>query len=109
LETGAVMMFMTDYDAHSLINVMSVLKGIIWLLLATVAEVPPSVRWPAGVGYLTCSPRLHSSPFHVTGIYSLESKWYGSLLSVLSMTNINWTRFGSKHIRIVEPRASLSL
>jgi hypothetical protein len=42
LDTGAAVAVL-GCDTHKFTNVMSVPKGIIWLLLATVAEVTPTV------------------------------------------------------------------
>jgi len=43
LDTGAIVAVL-GCDTHNFTNVMSVPKGIIWLLLATIAEVTPTVR-----------------------------------------------------------------
>jgi hypothetical protein len=42
LDTGAVAAVL-GCDAYDFTNVISLLKGIIWLLLATVAEITPTV------------------------------------------------------------------
>ena len=57
----------------------SVRKGVLWLLLATIAEVPPTV----GPIYITAT--FHSSQRNVTGIDFLESKWYRCFLSSIIM------------------------
>jgi hypothetical protein len=65
VETGSIL----DRDRRSsFVDVLPVVKGVIWLLLATFAEVTPVVS-PAGLLLLFfCSSR------YVTGIYFVGSE-----------------------------------
>jgi hypothetical protein len=67
-------------DAHNFINMMSVHKGVIWLLVSTVAKVPPVVRFE----YLPRDSHLCPSAIHVTllGTHLFEYRWYFFFLSV---------------------------
>jgi hypothetical protein len=47
-------------------------KGIAWLLLATIAQVPPVVFFE----HIPCAFHRRSSPFYATGLRFSESKWY---------------------------------
>ena len=53
METGAVVAVLVDCDARKFAYVMSIHKGIIWLLLGILAEVPPLVRWASFLGMLS--------------------------------------------------------
>jgi hypothetical protein len=48
----------------------SVCQGLIWLLIATVVEVPPVVRLA-----ILCTLPFCSSLFHATGVRDFESEW----------------------------------
>jgi hypothetical protein len=51
---------------------MSARKGIIWIMLAALAEVPAAVR----SGYRSSASRFRSLPFYITGVHLFEPKWY---------------------------------
>ena len=57
------------------IHPFSLRQGIIWLLLAIVAEIPPVVSLYNFNSVLS----FRSYPFYVTGIHYFELKWYPSL------------------------------
>ena len=50
LETGEVVAFLAWSQPPPSANVISIREGVLWLLLATVAELPPAVRL---AGFLT--------------------------------------------------------
>jgi len=55
-------------------------KSIIWLLLVTVTEVPPTVR----LGMLL-APLIFAHRYARTGAHLFESKWYVFVVSTSSM------------------------
>lgn len=48
----------------------SVCKGLLWLLLATIAEVPSAVRMT-----IFWTVLFRSSLFHGTGVHDFEFEW----------------------------------
>jgi hypothetical protein len=70
LETGRVGMFLVC-RAHKQLTLFSILKGIIWLLIATVAGVPPTASSASLPEYLL-SHRHMNDP----GIHFFESERY---------------------------------
>ena len=66
------------------INMFSCRKGVFWLLVAIVAEIPPVVRLKSFFG------RRYFTEIYVSGIHYFELKRYSSSLS-LSKTPLNPT------------------
>jgi hypothetical protein len=83
LDTGAVAAVFVEGDIHKFTNVMFTHKGIIWLLLATVAEVPPTVR--LGIFF---APLIFAHRHSRTGVHFFESQWYVFIVVTSSMTHV---------------------
>ena len=86
LETSAASPVFTGCDAHDFTHMVFVHKGLAWFLLATIAEVPPTVC----LGILL-APHFHLSRFRATGVDLFGPQWYLHPPPVMS---INLTRFG---------------
>jgi hypothetical protein len=87
LETSAASAVFAGCDAQNLTHVIFVHKGLVWFLLATIAEVPPTVC----LGILL-APHFPLSRFRATGVYNFEPQWY--LHSPRPFMSINSTQFG---------------
>jgi len=70
METGKLMTIHLSRCALSFPNVLSACKGVIWLLIAAVAEVPPAVS----LGFSLYLPFIHRS--RALGIFIFESERY---------------------------------
>ena len=66
-----------------LVDMFSVLQGILWLLIALLAEIPPAVCSANS----STEPPFRSSRHNVSGVHYSESEWYCHFLSAMSMLN----------------------
>ena len=80
----------------------SLFKGVIWLLFAFAAEIPPVVC------FVSCIFPYEGSPlFYDAGVHHFESEWYFSSLRKKSTKNVDQRAFCPEYQRNLTPSVFL--